>query len=290
MATTAPPAAPIGRGRSVDLNLVAIVLAFCALAYSTVRTLAGGLWQTDDHAFAPIVLVMAIAMAVTTYRRNPTDVGRAANSGMGVMLAAVVVIAIGVLLNNIFFRSVGLLGMAIGLVIFLAGFETLRRYAYPFVACLFVLPLPGAVITAITFPMKMAISGIATKLLFVVGYPVASEGVLIDIGNYRLLVADACSGMQSMYSLIAVAVGYLFLMRIEDPRRAATLMVLTLPIVFALNVLRVVVIALLTYYFGSGVGEGFAHGVAGMTMFVLAFFALMGADRLLEAVWLRRPA
>ncbi len=290
MATVVPPVAPIARTRSLDLNLIVVVLAFSALAFSTARTLATGLWQTDDHAFAPIVLVMAVAMAVAIYRRPVTAFGRAANAGMGVMLAAVVVIAIGVLLNNIFVRAFGLLAMAVGLVVYLAGFETLRRYAYPFVATLFVLPLPGAVITAITFPMKMAISGIATKLLFVVGYPVASEGVLIDIGNYRLLVADACSGMQSMYSLIAVAVGYLFLMRVEDPRRAAALLVLSLPIVFALNVLRVVVIALLTYYFGSGVGEGFAHGVAGMTMFVLAFFALMGADRLLEVVWRRRSA
>ena len=165
-----------------------------------------------------------------------------------------------------------------------------RRTIREKLATLFAAPLPGALTTAITFPMKMGVSVAAAAILRRFGLPVANEGVMIDIGNYRLLVADACSGLQSMYSLLAVAVVYLFMMQVRSPLRSALLLLGALPIVFCLNVVRVMTLALITYFLGNAAGEGFLHGAAGMLMFVLAFFALMALDKGLELLWTRKPA
>ena len=90
-----------------------------------------------------------------------------------------------------------------------------------------------------------------------------------------------------MYSLLAVAIVYLFMMRVRAAWRTAALLAAAIPIVFCLNVLRVMTLALITYNLGDAAGEGFLHGAAGMLMFVLAFFALMGVDKLLELLWTR---
>lgn len=286
MAATALPGARPPSRIAPNVRLSAVVLLFGFVASGTVRAMATGIWQLDDHAFEPVILVIAVAMAVTIFRRAaPTD--RSAGWGMAVILAGALALTAGVLLNNITARVTGLWVLALGLTLYLSGPATVRRNTYPFVVSLFAIPLPGSALTAITFPMKLQISSLATGALRLLNFPVANEGVLIEIGDYRLLVADACSGVQSMFSLLSVALVYLFLARVDRVPRAVLLVLLAVPIVFVLNVLRVVVLALITYWFGNAAGEGFLHGIAGFAMFVGAFFLLMAIDRPLERLWPR---
>lgn len=279
---------PIERSRAPTVRLAFVIALFALVAFGTVRTLAVGIWKLDDHAFEPMVLLLAIGMAIVI-RGRPTSTDHPVAWGMAVLLLGALVLVIGIVLGNLFGRALGLWLMALGLTMFLGGAAVARRNLYPFVAALFALPLPGALLTAMTFPMKMRISALATTILSAAGLPIANEGVLIDIGNYRLLVADACSGLQSMYSLLSVAVVYLFLLRVNRVPRVVILLVAALPIVFFLNVLRVMALALITYTMGNAAGEGFLHGIAGFAMFILALLLLMAVDKPLERQWPRLP-
>ena len=113
------------------------------------------------------------------------------------------------------------------------------------------------------------------------GYPIGLSGVVITIGQYQLLVNEACAGLQTMFTLEAMGLLYASLMNHSSTLRNALLAVLVVPIAFCANVVRVMVLALVTYHLGDAAGQGFLHGFAGMVLFVVALVLVMGVDALL---------
>ena len=141
----------------------------------------------------------------------------------------------------------------------------------------FMIPLPGIFVDTVTGPLKQWISAIVVELLYDVGYPISRSGVILSIGQYQMLVADACSGLHSMYSLSALGTLFMYIMRRKSVAHNAIMLASILPIAFAANIVRVVVLVLITYHFGDAAGQGFLHGTAGMVLMLVAigfFFAL----------------
>jgi exosortase/archaeosortase family protein len=106
--------------------------------------------------------------------------------------------------------------------------------------------------------------------------------VILQIGQYQLLVADACAGMRTLFMLEALGVLYLELVRHASWFRNVALAVLIVPISFVANVARVVILCLLTYYFGDEVGQGFLHGFAGIVLFLCGLALMVATDMLLR--------
>jgi exosortase len=121
-------------------------------------------------------------------------------------------------------------------------------------------------------------------VLYAVGYPIARSGVILQIGQYQLLVADACAGLHTLFSLEAMGLLYLNVVRHTSLLRNIALAVLIVPISFAANVIRVMVLALITYHFGDEAGQGFLHGFAGMVLFMTALMFIIATDSALR--WL----
>jgi exosortase B len=139
-------------------------------------------------------------------------------------------------------------------------------------------PLPGVAVDTLTQPMKLAVSTVAEFILWNVGYPVARTGVILQVGPYQLLVADACAGLNTLLTLEALGLLYLNLVRHESAARNITLAILIVPISFAANVIRVITLTLITYHFGDEAGQGFLHGFAGMVLFMAALMLIIAAD------------
>jgi len=111
------------------------------------------------------------------------------------------------------------------------------------------------------------------------------------MGQYQLLVADACAGLNSMFSLSALGVLYLYLMRRKNWLHIALILASLVPIAFCANVVRVIVLVLVTYHFGDAAGQGFVHGLSGLVLFVIALFGVVCLDATLaRLVKLERPA
>lgn len=272
------------------LGLVLLCFAVLFLAGPLLLRLATGPWLTPEQGFSPIVIVMAIGMAIVIYRRPGAPPSRPANAGFALLAAGLLLFVAGSAVGSLFASFCALLMVLAGLVIAVRGWRTLRHYALPMLAGSFAAPLPGGIVTSLTFPLKMMISRAAAACLQIVGLPAANTGVLIDIGDYRLLVADACSGLQSIYSLMSIAVLVLFLRRADRGGQTIVTIAAAVPIVCVLNVARIFSIGLMAYYGGMGRAEGWFHGAAGLAMYVLAFFALMAFDRLMQTAWRRSPA
>jgi exosortase B len=148
---------------------------------------------------------------------------------------------------------------------------------------LFMIPLPGPLVDAVTMPMKMAVSYVAEQVLYGIGYPIARQGVILQIGQYKLLVADACAGLHTLFTLEALGLLYLNIVRHNSAIRNIALAIFIVPISFTANVIRVMTLTLVTYHFGDAAGQGFLHGFAGMVLFLSALLLIIGVDSLLQA-------
>jgi exosortase B len=170
----------------------------------------------------------------------------------------------------------------VSVLLLLRGPGAVKTLWFPLFFLFFLIPLPAAVVDAVTQPMKLAVSTVAAHLMYAVGYPVARSGVILQVGPYQLLVADACAGLHTLFTLEAMGLLYLNVVRHSSVLRNVTLAILIVPISFAANVIRVIVLSLITYHFGDAAGQGFLHGFAGMVLFMSALLLIIATDSLLR--------
>jgi exosortase len=119
------------------------------------------------------------------------------------------------------------------------------------------------------------------EVLFRAGLPIARTGIVLTLGQYQLLMADACSGLHSMITLSALGLVFLHLMERTSVLHNVLLAAAILPVALAANVVRVLALALVTYHFGERAGQGLAHDLAGVLLFVVALAAMFAIDALL---------
>jgi exosortase len=136
--------------------------------------------------------------------------------------------------------------------------------------------------------MKIIVSYAAEHVLHWLNYPVARSGVVLHVGQYQLLVADACAGLNSLFTLEAMGLLYMNVMRHASVARNAALATLIIPISMISNIIRVIVLALVTYYFGDEAGQGFVHDFSGILLFLTALALIICTDSLLGLSLSRR--
>lgn len=276
-------AARSGPGGSPTLVWWPVGLGLLALYVPTFVSVAGTLWQQEEHAHGPIILAVALWLGWRERHALSLDAADAGARGVGVGL-----VAFGLLCyvlgrsQDVVALDVGsLLPVLGGTLLVAGGWPALRAFWFPLLFLVFMVPIPGVILDALTGPLKQSVSQVAESLLYAAGYPVARTGVVLSVGQYQLLVADACSGLNSMFSLAALGLLYLHLMKYRSPMRNAILLASILPIAFVANIVRVMILVLVTYHFGDAAGQGFAHGFAGMVLFVVALLLLFGLDAVL---------
>jgi len=180
------------------------------------------------------------------------------------------------------FEVGSLIWLLAALLLLLRGGKALKAQWFPLFFMLFMIPLPSPLVDTVTMPMKMAVSYMAEHILYEIGYPIARQGVILQIGQYKLLVADACAGLHTLFTLEALGLLYLNLVRHTSAIRNIALAILIVPISFSANVIRVMVLTLITYHFGDAAGQGFLHGFAGMVLFISALLLIIGVDSMLQ--------
>lgn len=173
--------------------------------------------------------------------------------------------------------------LLLGSLFLLFGFKQSRPLLFPVFFIFFMLPIPQVVLSAITLPMKIAVSSTAEWITYYISsIPVAREGVLLFVGQYRLFVADACAGMHTLISLEALGLLYLNLVHSKSALRNIVLAVLIIPISFTANVIRVVILIFITFYFGDAVAQSYIHEFAGMLLFIVALLFIISFDSAIQ--------
>ena len=279
--------------RSVLLPWLVILAGLAFMYVPTFVDLLNTLWSTDQNAHGPIVLAVAVWFLIMKARQIGGDtsviVQPAPVIGSPVLILGLAMYVIG-RSQAFYLLEVGsLIPVLAGGVLILFGSAVLRRLWFAFFFMFFMIPLPGSVIDTLTQPMKIAVSWGAEHVLYAMDYPVARKGVIITIGQYQLLVADACAGLNSLFTLEALGLLYMNIMRHESAVRNALLAVFIVPISFTSNLIRVVTLSLITFHMGDAAGQGFLHGFSGMVLFLSALLLIIGLDHLLRLGVRRRP-
>jgi exosortase B len=270
----------------------AIAATGFAMAFlPTMHRLFTGVWLGDEQGHGPIVLAISIwllygkrdmfaipssKLAGATLPDQPT------RAGWPLLILASLLYTLGRSQSILSAETLALILILIALILLLRGPATLMALWFPIFFMLFFVPLPGVLVAAVTQPMKTAVSIVAEWLLYHTGYPISRTGVILQIGPYQLLVADACAGLHTLFTLEALGLLYLNLVRHSSAMRNIALAIMIVPISFCANVIRVVVLTLVTYYLGDEAGQGFLHGFAGMVLFMSALALIIATDSMLR--------
>lgn len=274
-----PAASPLAQLRTMVLGAPVLALGLLLTVIPTLVATASESWTQEQGVHGPLVLATAIWLV---WRRWDEIVAEAAPGSLLLSFATLVVAAatytFGRAFNFLMIEVAALLLALLAVAYALVGARVLRRLWFPIVYLLFLIPLPGWVLDSATQPLKILVSDVTTSLLSAVGYPIAQTGVTLYIAQYQLLVEDACAGLNSIISLTAVGLFYIYLLHNASWRYSLLLLLFVLPIAIAANVVRVIILVLITYYFGDEAAQGYLHDSAGIVTFVSALLLIFGLD------------
>jgi exosortase B len=250
---------------------------------------AHGLWQTDELGHAPLILAISVWLFWLA-RVRIAAVPLKPDSAMGwpLLVLGLFLYLFGRMFNASSVEFASQVMVVAALLLLLHGRRALAAAWFAVFYLLFMVPLPGTLVAAVTGPLKHWISILVVDLLYGMGYPIARTGVMITIGQYQLLVADACSGLNSMFSLSALGTLFMYIMARQRAWHNAVMIASILPIAFAANVVRVVILILVTFHLGDEAGQGFLHGAAGLVLMLVALLLFFALDSALNAVRSRR--
>ncbi len=273
--------------------LTLLAAGFLAMAVPTGVRLFQEVWSTDEQGHGPLIVALCVWLAVQRWPRLAALPDAPAwGLGGGLLVVSLLAYVIGHSQGVLALEALAQIGVLAALLLCFKGPAGVKAMALPLVFLFFAVPLPGILVQTLTMPLKIAVSACAEWLLHLAGYPVGRTGVVLVIGQYQLLVADACAGLNSMFTLEALGFLWMSLRPRSTPSRDALLALVILPISFIANVVRVMVLVLITFHFGDAAGQGFAHDFSGIVLFVAAVLMMIAAEAVIRrpATAVRRPA
>jgi len=278
-----PNGAAVFRGIGISPPWGAVLLGFAAMYIPLYWWAAGGIWQGEEQGHGAIVLVVMVWLFWAIRRDlDRLDEKGAPLLGWPLFVLGVLTYLMGRVFDISVFAFASQPLVVAGALLLLKGTGALRVAWFPLLYFAFMIPLPGVLVDAITGSLKGLIANIVETVLYAAGYPIARSGVILSIGPYQLQVADACSGLHSMFSLAALGTLFMYISGSKRKLHLAIMLVSILPIAFIANVVRVVVLVLITYYLGDDAGQGFLHGAAGMVLMLVALVFFFLLDKLLD--------
>lgn len=270
-------------GARHDLPSYAVIgVALALLLVPTFYDLLNSVWITEEQGHGPIVLAVSIWLIVRNWGAMLDARSQPSRVGWWVLGLGLLAYLIGRSQQILLFEAGSIIPLVLGVGLLLYGGRSMRVQWFAFFFMAFMVPLPGIVVETLTMPMKMLVSYVAEHIMYWMGYPVSRAGVILNVGQYQLLVADACAGLHTLFTLEALGLLYLNLVRRQSVARNVALAILIVPISFAANSIRVIALSLITYHFGDEAGQGFLHGFAGMVLFLSALALIVSVDSLLH--------
>ena len=262
----------------------AIILACLVLLYfRVVQGLVSDWVRMPDfsHGF----LIPIVSLYFVYERRKELLVLNRSNNwiGFALLLFGIVLLLLGNLATEYFTMRFSILAVLGGIILFLLGKEFFKTVLFPLVFLIFMIPIPSVLMDRITFPMQLFASKVAARSLYLIGIPVLREGNIIQLANTSLEVAEACSGIRSLISLLALSVVFAYFSQNTTWKRIV-LVLSTFPIAIIANAARVTGTGILAHHYGDKVAQGFFHGFSGWILFVVAFICLFLLGAMLSRV------
>jgi len=238
-------------------------------------------WWTDPDYSHGFLVPLLSAYLIWQRRDKLAEVARKpSNWGLLVVLGSLGLLFLGSLGAELFLTRISIIGTICGLIAYFSGWKLLRAMAFPLAFLLFAVPIPVIIYNEIVFPLQFLASRFATSFLETLNlFPIMREGNVLIMPGMRLEVVEACSGIRSLMSLLALAAGYGYLAEKSIAVRWFLFLAMV-PLAIVSNGTRVMITALMTNYIGPKAAEGFMHEFSGWAIFVVATALFLGLHSL----------
>ncbi len=228
-------------------------------------------WATDDN-YSHGFLIVPISLYLAWDRREQLLKAAPAPSliGLIILIGGIALLIAGILGAELFITRIALLAVILGSILYIFGWNHLRLLAFPLALLLLMIPIPAIIFNQVAFPLQLLASKFAASVLSLLGIPVLREGNVIILAHTTLEVAEACSGIRSLMSLITLGI----LLGYFTESRSWVRWVLaaaTIPTAILANGLRVAGTGILAHYWGPEAAQGFFHTFSGWLVFAFAF-------------------
>ena len=239
-------------------------------------------WASDDN-YSHGFFVVPLALFFAWERRHSLRTAPLRPSVAGLLLLAVslLIFLAGRLGAELFLTRVSLIGVLGGIVLFVWGRDHFRVLLFPLAFLVLMIPLPAIIFNQIAFPLQLLASRAGEAVLNVAGIPVLREGNVLQLPTRPLEVAEACSGIRSLVSLLTLAIVLGYFSERRTGRRVL-IALSAVPIAILANAARVAGTGLASELVSPAAAEGFFHTFSGWLMFVVAFAGLLVVQRLIS--------
>ena len=265
-------------------QLTALSLLLLGLYGSTLFHLVLQWWRNPNFShgfFVPLFSAFILWQHRELFARLPA---RPSWSGLGLLAGAMCVLVVGQMGAELFLSRFSLLLALAGLIVLYFGWAFFRAALFPWAFLVLAIPIPAVIFNQITFPLQMLASRFAAAVLPLLGVPILRDGNIINLPSMALEVAEACSGIRSLMSLVTLAVIYGYLMEKRIWIRCL-LVLAAVPIAVVANSVRIIGTGLLVQYWDPDKAEGYFHASWGWIIFVVSLILLFGLHSLVGLIW-----
>jgi exosortase len=271
--------------------LLLLLAGAAAIVLPTMFDVARLTWTTEQGGHAPIIVATGAWLFYREFKASRARIRQPrAWLGAVALVACLIVYVLSRITGVLELEGLSMYAAIVSAFYLLVGGALLLSLWFPIVYLLVALPPPDTLVSLITQPLKIAISQWAVSLLHALDYPIASSGVTIQIANYELLVAAACAGLNSIITLSAICLFYVYLRHRSNLVAFLAVGLLIIPVAVFSNFVRVLSLVLITYYWGEAAAQGFLHDFAGLTVFLVALLSIIGLDALFTNLRAQRKA
>jgi exosortase D (VPLPA-CTERM-specific) len=282
-------------------------LLFVAVAVAAVfATFSGPLVSllhryTTQEEYSHGFLIPVVAAWLIWQRRDAirASIGRPSRLGLACIVLAIILHFIGELSAIFILSQLAFVVALFGIVLAAGGYSLWRVTFVPIVFLLFAIPLPYFVDAILTLQLQLISSQLGAFVISLFHIPVYLDGNIIDLGNYKLQVVEACSGLRYLYPLLSLSFLAAYLFQAPIWQRAVVFLS-AIPIAIAMNGFRIGMVGVLVNRWGPQQAEGFLHFFEGWIIFIACaallateiyllarlsgktFFAVFHAPRLME--------
>lgn len=269
---------------SVFAPIVILTIAFWALYHQTILDLISD-WSNDDnysHGFLiPFIagyMIWHQKDELVKYDRKPN------NWGLPVIALGVMMFIVGNIGAELFVMRFSMIVIIVGAVLFLFGWSILKAVSVPIAYLIFMIPIPAIIWNKLAFPLQLFAAKLTANVIGFIGIPVLREGNVLHLANTSLEVVDACSGLRSLTSLLALSGAFAYMANLAKTYNKWLLFLSAIPIAILVNIFRLTTTAMMARWMGEKAAQGFLHDASGILVFVVAFILLFGVFWLIKRV------
>ena len=257
---------------------VLIGILVMAVYYRVLIKLVIDWWQIPDFSQGFLVPIFAVYLVWAKRKTLASKKVAPTWSGVAVVALGLVVLLLGVYGAELFLSRISLVILLAGLVLSFGGWQLLKELRFPLLVLVLAIPIPAIIFNEITFPLQILASKLASALLRLFDVPVLREGNIIQLSAMKLEVAEACSGIRSLMSLVTLAIFYGYFLE-KSPLRRTVLALASIPIAIAANAVRIFGTGLCVQYWDPDKAMGFFHEFSGWVIFLVSLGCLFIVHR-----------